>query len=59
MGERLEQRIGQLAGLSMLGVLGLGLAELLGAIDYFSVRSFLALFFGLGICMAILQWWAS
>lgn len=59
MSETLERRISQVAGLLLTGVLGLGLGELLGVTDYLSLPSFLALFFGLGVCMALLQWLAS
>ncbi len=59
MGETLERRINQVAGLLLLGVLVLGIAELLGVTSYLSLQSFLALFFGLGVCMSLFRWLAS
>jgi hypothetical protein len=59
MGETRERRISQVTGLLLVGVLGLGIAELLGVTDSLSLQSFLALFFGVGICMSLLRWLAS
>lgn len=59
MGEALERRIDQVAGLLFVGIVGLGVAELLGVTDYLSLQSFVALLFGLGVCLAVLRWWAS
>ncbi len=59
MGSNLEGRITQIGGTLLLIVLGLGVAELLGFVDVFTLREFLVLFFGLGFSMTILRWWAA
>jgi hypothetical protein len=59
MGEMLERRISQVTGLLLVGVLGLGLTELIGITNHLSLQSFVALFLGLGACMTVLRWVAS
>lgn len=59
MGETLERRTGQLGGLLLLGVVGLGIAEVAGVVDLVTASEFLVLFFGLGVSMTVLRWWAS
>jgi hypothetical protein len=59
MGETRERTISQVAGLLFIGLLGLGLSELLGITDYLSLQSFVALFFGLGVSVTLLRWLAS
>ncbi|WP_247005782.1 hypothetical protein [Halorientalis litorea] len=59
MGKTLERKISQVAGLLLVGVLGLGITELVGVTDFLSLQSFVILFFGLGACMTVLRWVAS
>ena len=59
MGDALERGINALGGLLLVAVIGLGVAELAGYIDVFTLSEFLVLFFGVGISMTILRWWAS
>jgi hypothetical protein len=53
------QRIGQVGGVVLFALLGLGLAELLGVIRVFTLVDFLVLFVGLGLVLAIVRWWAA
>lgn len=55
----LERIIAVTGGVLMLGVVGIGVAELLGVIDVFTLSEFLVLFFGLGFSMTVLRWWAQ
>lgn len=55
----LERMIVVTGGILMLTVVGVGVAELLGVIDVFTLSEFLVLFFGLGFSMTILRWWAQ
>ena len=55
----LERAITVLGGLLLVIILGLGIAELVGFIDVFTLSEFLVLFFGTGVSMTILKWWAS
>lgn len=59
MGTNRAQRIGQVGGVVLFVLLGLGLAELLGVIRVFRLVDFLVLFVGLGLVLAIVRWWAA
>jgi hypothetical protein len=59
MAEQLERRIGQTGGVLLFTVVGLGIAEVLGYVDMFSIADYLVLFVGLGVSMTILRWWAA
>jgi MFS family permease len=53
MGKTLERKISQVAGLLLVGVLGLGITELVGVTDFLSLQSFVILFFGLGAVVGV------
>lgn len=59
MGDTLERGINVLGGLLLITVVGIGVAELTGYVDVFTLSEFLVLFFGVGISMTVLRWWAS